>query len=813
MQEQMTIYPYRRVTSEDHPGNPKQKRKKAGGNWQKRITSLSNWFSLEGLFFFLTCLILNRAQVLDGITPCGLAFFAAAISSYRRYLWLLLPAALVGQFTVHALTWQLGANGAVLLVFTLWQIIFPANFAKRWFILPGCVFTCIVAIKVGWILLNSYILYRLITIIVEALLSAGLVIVYLSCMNIIQSKKIPAGLSIEESICTVLFFLSINAGILDLYAYGLSLGNIMSRYFIMMAALVSGSGAGAALGSVLGILPSLVDVKAPLLVGIYAFSGMLAGAMANCNKLGISAGFLLGNLILAVYLLDQTAVVVTLKETAAALLLFWITPNLIIMRLRSVPGWKNTVTNAGDYQRYGAFLAQRVKDIGRAFEELAASLIQHAPAAEQPEENKIQVLYSALAKNVCNGCAIFAVCWERDFYNTYKQILLTYTRLENQGYISEQDLPPDLVKRCGRTAEMAITLRCLYDAYRLDRSWRKKAAESQKMLCNQLLGIAEVLQDMSQSIYDDGYFHDELEVTISNALESAGFVLEEVTAWKEAGGKLEINIRMAACAGGDACGRVLVDLVSDLAGEPFMLEQTTCGYLTGELKCELTLLPLPALQIHAGFAQEAKNQRQICGDSCAMFSLPGGKYALILSDGMGVGAKAARESGAAVALLEKLLLAGFSPCNAVNILNSLLLLQAEEETFATIDLLVIDLYSGEAKFLKIGSAPTFIVRQNTIWSITSNTLPAGIVDSIPLELKTEMLQNGDVIIMLTDGLLEADKKVRDQEQWLVDILQKSLYGSPQLMAEQIMQLMKASVQERRNDDVSVLVAQVVWQTA
>lgn len=813
VQEQLHIYPYRRLNTDDTPGKEKLRKDRHKGGGRLKVFLPVHWFSLEGLFFFTTCFVLSKAQILGGISPFGLAFYAAAVSSYRRYLWPMFFALLLGQAVVYQdLRW--GINAAVFTLFTFWQVIFPVNFTKRWIILPVGVFLITTLVKAGWVLLSSFVLYKIIAVLVEGVLAAGLVAVYFSCLNTLQAKKIPFGLSSEETVCAVIFCLSFCAGILDVVFRDLSLGNIVSRYLILATALIGGGGAGAALGSVLGIMPSIITINAPVLVGIYAFSGLLAGVLAQWNKIGAGIGFLLGNLLLSVYLLDQQTITTAFSESAIAVILLFLTPNRLILRLRSVSTWKGMPAAVGDYRRYGELLRLRILDVVRTFEELSHSFLQHAPAPHRVEEEKIQGLFNAVAKGVCERCPIYTVCWEKDFYNTYKSILSAFGLVETGGIITQEQLPPELSRRCTRGREMAATLSCLYDTYRVERFWRRKIAESQNLMAVQLQGVAGVLKATAEDIRSEGYFHEELEVSIADTLEKAGFHLEDVQVWKEARrGNLEINLNLAACPGGNPCEYTILPLLSDLVGHPLMLERRQCGSAAGSLNCELRLLPLPSLRVVTGFAQEAKNQRQICGDSCAMFDLPGGKFALILSDGMGVGAKAARESETAVLVLERLLLTGFQHCVAVQMLNSLLLLRAEEETFATVDLAIIDRYTGETEFLKIGSAPSFVVRKNKVWAINNSTLPAGIITNIPLEPTVEMLQAGDILVMLTDGLLEADKKAVNQEEWLVGILQNNVKGTPQQIAEQILRQVKISAQERRSDDLSVLVAQIEWETA
>src|SRR5690606_31139096 len=110
------------------------------------------------------------------------------------------------------------------------------------------------------------------------------------------------------------------------------------------------------------------------------------------------------------------------------------------------------------------------------------------------------------------------------------------------------------------------------------------------------------------------------------------------------------------------------------------------------------------------------------------------------SDGMGAGARAAMESSAALALLEKMLDLGFSIDKTIRLVNTVLVLRSPDEMFATLDLALINLYDGQAQLMKIGAAATFIKRGSRVAVIRSQSLPLGILHSIDVETEYEQLE-------------------------------------------------------------------------
>ncbi|HGK0777725.1 TPA: SpoIIE family protein phosphatase, partial [Streptococcus pneumoniae] len=127
-----------------------------------------------------------------------------------------------------------------------------------------------------------------------------------------------------------------------------------------------------------------------------------------------------------------------------------------------------------------------------------------------------------------------------------------------------------------------------------------------------------------------------------------------------------------------------------------------------------------------------------------------GKYALAISDGMGNGQRAHMESKETVKLLQKILQSGIDEEIAIKSINSILSLRTTEEMFTTLDLAMVDLRDASAKFLKIGSTPSFVKRANNILKIEASNLPMGIIEDVEVDVVGEQLKTGDILIMMSD---------------------------------------------------------------
>ena len=122
----------------------------------------------------------------------------------------------------------------------------------------------------------------------------------------------------------------------------------------------------------------------------------------------------------------------------------------------------------------------------------------------------------------------------------------------------------------------------------------------------------------------------------------------------------------------------------------------------------MTLLEAEPLAVSVGIAALKKRGEKVSGDRGSYFKTDSGVLCVILSDGMGTGSEAAKESAEIVGILEKFLRSGADPAVAMKLLNSVMLLRGGDDSwgYATVDLMCVDLFSGETCFYKYGAAPS-----------------------------------------------------------------------------------------------------------
>lgn len=216
----------------------------------------------------------------------------------------------------------------------------------------------------------------------------------------------------------------------------------------------------------------------------------------------------------------------------------------------------------------------------------------------------------------------------------------------------------------------------------------------------------------------------------------------------------------------------------------------------------------PSLKVSVGIAAVPRHQADITGDAFSIAPIAPDKHLLVLGDGMGVGRKAANESGTAIEMLQDLLDAGFSPEFALRTVNMILLLRSSQESYTTLDIALLNCFTGTAYFYKLGACPSFIHRNGSINILRSHSLPVGILEDLQLEPLREELQDGDLLVMVSDGILEAHRDINEKEKWLAKALQRVGEARPQEIADRLLKQASALVSGKPLDDMTVVVARV-----
>ena len=209
----------------------------------------------------------------------------------------------------------------------------------------------------------------------------------------------------------------------------------------------------------------------------------------------------------------------------------------------------------------------------------------------------------------------------------------------------------------------------------------------------------------------------------------------------------------------------------------------------------------PCVRLECAKFTRAKSGEPVCGDTVSVFETDEKRFFCLISDGMGSGREASMTSKLAALMLEKLLRVGADKESAMRMMNKALN-EKSGETFATVDMLEIDRVTMEASVVKAGAAPTLLLRGGKTFKLESRTPPAGIMRGVIAEKKSFKVRHGDVIVMLSDGVLQTGN-----EQTVLP--QNGLPPMPSARALAAAILRSSGAESESADDMSVCVIRVI----
>lgn len=172
-------------------------------------------------------------------------------------------------------------------------------------------------------------------------------------------------------------------------------------------------------------------------------------------------------------------------------------------------------------------------------------------------------------------------------------------------------------------------------------------------------------------------------------------------------------------------------------------------------------------------------------------------YYLLLSDGIGHNKNSQNVSFFMVNALNSYRKIEKDISKQITNVNTLLKTKIDEEMYATLDYIDIDLIKGEMEIFKCGSFDTYLFRNNNLFKFKSNTPPLGILYEIKTESLTKELYENDILIFMSDGYMQ------EPENIILEILKENYLFS----SEKICSLLNEKLAKLREveDDKTLIV--------
>ncbi len=597
-------------------------------------------------------------------------------------------------------------------------------------------------------------------------------------------------------------YLAVVAGIVLLGFNDIKFGNILSvssviaLFCINVAAAIGGVSAAAVCGAVVGVIIGRGE-SFFVLPAVYAISGISGGLFIRQGRRGVLAGTCVPAFILSIYC-GQFGFVPFgyLDIPIAAVLMIFMTEKRLRMISR-ITGIKKEKPAEG---RAEAHIKNRLSSAADSFRILADTFLSLSDKNNGVDMEDISMMFDGVAERVCRECSRMSDCWVNNFNSTYKSLFRMLEIMERKGELCEEDLDEVFKKRCLRERSIIKEMNRLFEIYKINCVWKSKLTENRELAGQQLGSVAHILDKISDEICEEKIDCGAEEEIISR-IESKGIEVLSLDVTIGARGRYFAYISLSDFDNMDKYRRAAESALKGVLG----VKMVPVGIVEKENGgVSLRFAEPEGYRIETGVCSIGKAEE--CGDNCALRYLSDGKFAAALSDGMGTGRRASRDSGATVTLLGDFLEAGFDKSIAVRLINSIMVMKSATEAFATVDMCVIDLFSGDAEFVKNGAEPSYIKRGGEVEIIRNASLPVGAVKDMEIETFAHKIGDGDIIIMLSDGL----QMKQGHENWLKAMIEETDEKMPaQEIADRIMDMAKVLKNDETDDDMTVVVLKLL----
>lgn len=734
--------------------------------------------------------VFSSAQILGGITPFGVAlaaavpeelFLPALFGALFGYLWFPAPGSTMEYAAAILL---LGGVRWTLSTGSLWRRIpqAPAVLAGGCMLAGG--------------LASAFALGgtpdRLLMAMAVSMFTAGSAWFFARSLVILRSRV--ASAYQEELGCLYVTFLLLTAGLARITALGISVGRVLASAGVLLFAVAGGPAGGAVMGVGAGLVALALGKESAFLMGSYAAGGLLAGAASRFGRIPTALCYLVVTALVSVTSPTARMLQISLAENLLACLIVLVLPARVVQFVQPAREGTAAQTSAERMalRMHMERFAQALREIGETTREVSRKLnSMHLCSVEDVWQHTLDT--------VCRKCPRRYRCWQSEFDQTMDAVNNCMLILRREGQLESGQIPAPLREVCRVPDELAAALTAGYVRYQAELGSRRKVSQIRGVVTDQFEGLAMLVEELSGRWESYCCRDSRLEEKAQSCLTAQGLDPGEI------------------CCSLDRENRLLMDCEINPLKLP-RLDKTALALEMGELLGrELELPQVRTVGGHAylswqeravytvdwGSSQLTETGSKITGDAYRSLTTDTGRFVLILSDGMGTGGNAAVDSAMTSDLLRRLLEAGVGCDAALKIVNSALLLKSGEETLATADVAAVDLFTGRAEFYKAGAAPTFLVKNGRAGYVQSDSLPAGILEGAAFEKSSLTLREGDRLVLVSDGVTATGA------DWVKSQLEAGASSSPQQLAESLAKTARERQQPGREDDITVLVAELV----
>ena len=654
--------------------------------------------------------------------------------------------------------------------------------------------------------------------------------IFVNAIDVIYEYGEKKVFSIEELMGASLLLAIAITALEPINILGYSLKNVLCILIVLILGWKSGILVGTTGGVTIGIVLGIIGNEPPITIAAFAIAGMLSGIFSKVGKLGVIIGFIAGNIIITYVSNDNIEPIILFQEILIASLGLLLIPKkaevamnelfdnstlLPDMNKRALEESKETVNKLSN-------ISETISEMAKSYDEVAATVLENKEDITCELENK-EIFKKELNNNIDgmednilyddikNSDEIINDIFKHLSKNkklTKDVLILIFAKYNNYIIGTENGNINSSVENDMK--DMIDVINKSYKLSKINFVWKKKLDEKNKSMSVQLQGVSEVISDLADDIRDskNEKYTDKKEL-IRKILMQKGIVISDIKIKKNDSDRTIVTIYTKDCDENienmaKKIGRVLTKVLQ----EKMTLQKKKSSLKPDNDSLAFSFISSDLYNLNVGIARAKKYDSPVSGDTSLQTKLNDGKYLLAISDGMGSGPEARKSSKIAIKMLERMLTSGFKKDVSIKMINSTLSANNDEDMYATLDILILDLYQGNIEFIKNGACPTYIKRNKEVELVKSISLPTGIINDIDLVVYDKDIKDGDIIVMCSDGIVESNTEYLHKELWLKYFLEELQTDDVQQIADLIISEAIDNDYGKEKDDMTVIVAKV-----
>ena len=785
--------------------------------------ALKKIFTIQNFFVYILTLFISMVGFGESIiAPFGLALVAASISRGLPLIMVYIVS-LIGtsiKFGINGLLMYVVSSLLVLLLVVLTKPKRNAEESNEKIKIGGHLAFSVFAVQLVYILFTGFYFYDLLAAIMISITTYIFYKIFVNSISVISEYGIKKVFTVEEVIGASLLIAIAVSALQNITIFSFSLRNIICIFLVLYLGWRNGILVGATSGITVGVVLSIIGGEEEILIAAYAISGMIAGLLNKFGKIGVIVGFILGNIAVAYASNGGLENIILFQEILIASVGLLFVPKQTKIKIEDMIPSTKLLPPAGRNLEGSEETLTKLNSISKAISEMAKNYQNN-----DSYENNLEIFEDELLNGLdgLEGNILYD-----DIYNNEGNIIedILQNLLEN-GIMTDNGIISIFAKhnvyllnsenpsiKDAELQEIREMIKAINTAYRISKNnfiWQKKMDENNKNVSVQLQNVSKAISNIATGIKEDVDKFEQEKNEIKSLLNERDIAVNDISVKEESTGRKIATVYTNICdnENGQKCPVKQVDkIISKVLDDKFILQDQQCGIRLNKNVCSYTYISDDKYLLQVGVAKAKKDDSIVSGDSISQIKLADGKYLLAISDGMGSGSEASKNSKIAISMLERLLSSGFDKETSINLINAAIMNANKEEMYATLDIQILDLYAGKMEILKNGACPTYVKRNKNVTIIKSNSLPTGIMSEINIDTYDKDLENGDIVVICSDGIIESNKEYANKELWIKYLLEEIQTDSPEKIADIILHEAIDNDFGKAKDDMSVIAFKV-----